>query len=75
MSSTENIMVTGIALWEGTLARMSPMRPSIISTSIWDSMDSYCLKLLRVVDLFIRIDFCKLLIGFDSILKIKNKKR
>lgn len=69
MSSTENIMVTGIALWEGTLGHMWLMRPSIISTSILDSMDSCCLKLLRVVDLLIMIDFLRLLIRFEWVIK------
>jgi len=50
MNLTENIMVIGIVLLEEISGRMLLMRLNIISISIWDSMGSCCLKLLKVGD-------------------------
>ena len=57
MNLTENITVIGIVLLEEISDRMLLMRLNIISISIWDSMGSYCLKLLKVVDFYAVIWF------------------
>ena len=54
-------MGIGIALLAGISGPIVRTRPNIIFISIWDSMGFYCLKLLRVDDLFLLLYYIHLI--------------